>query len=54
MAAKSILIDSMIVSWGIRGEANPEQQHLIGWTERFLRQCETDRIRVFIPAPRRC
>lgn len=51
MAAKSILIDSMIVSWGVRGEANPEQQHLIGWTQRFLQQCETDRTRVFIPAP---
>ena len=51
MPAKSILIDSMIVSWGIRGEANPEQQHLIDWTERFLQQCETDRVRIFVPAP---
>ncbi len=51
MAAKSILIDSMIVSWGIRGEANPEQKHLIEWTERFLQQCETDRVRIFVPAP---
>lgn len=51
MATKSILLDSMIMSWGIRGEANPEQQHLIGWTQKFLQQCEADEDRIFIPAP---
>lgn len=51
MATKSILLDSMIVSWGIRGEANIEQQHLIGWTQKFLQQCEADGDRIFIPAP---
>lgn len=51
MAARSILIDNMIVSWGIRGEANPEQRHLVGWTQHFLQQCETEGTRIFIPAP---
>lgn len=51
MADRNILIDNMIVSWGIRAEANPQQQHLIGWTQRFLGMCEIDRVRVFIPAP---
>lgn len=51
MAARSILIDNMIVSWGVRGEANPEQQHLVGWTKRFLEQCDADGTRIFLPAP---
>lgn len=51
MAARSILIDNMVVSWGIRGEANPEQQHFVGWTQKFIEQCERDRVRIFIPAP---
>ena len=51
MAGKSILIDNMVVSWGIRGEANPEQEHLIEWTRRFIQQCEADGTRIFIPAP---
>lgn len=51
MAGRSILIDNMIVSWGIRGEANPDQQHLVEWTQNFLQQCAAERTRIFIPAP---
>lgn len=51
MADRNIVIDNMVVSWGIRAEANPQQQHLIGWTQRFLAECESNRVRIFIPAP---
>jgi hypothetical protein len=33
------------------GAANPEQRHLVEWTQKFLQQCAADRTRVSIPAP---
>jgi predicted nucleic acid-binding protein len=51
MAHRNILLDNMVVSWGIRGEANPQQQHLVGWTKDFLKQCEEDGVRLYLPAP---
>ena len=49
--SKSYLIDTMIVSWGIRSTANPEQAHFIGWTERFIKECAKEGTKLYLPAP---
>lgn len=44
-------MDTHVLIWGIKGEAEPGQEDMIGLAQSFLEMLETRGVRVIVPSP---
>lgn len=50
MAKDVICIDTHILIWGVKRQAEPNQQQLIERAEHFLEKCKSDGTRIILPS----
>lgn len=47
---KQVVVDTHILIWGIKEEAEPGQEEMIERTRQFIEQCQTNGTRILVPS----
>lgn len=46
-----ICIDTMLLIWGVQGQSEPSQRHMVPKTQKYLQYLDDNNIDVILPAP---